>query len=129
MDFYERMKLVCGRIPPGRVATYGQIALLCGRPNNFRQVGYGLKHGLAGDVPAHRVVNAKGLLSGAAYFETVDMQKLLLEDEGVEVCRTANGWQVDLAWFGWKNTLEEARELALSFQAQDDSVKKIEKSS
>ena len=52
MDFYERMSLVCSRIPRGRVATYGQIALLCGYPKNARQVGYGLRQGLAGEVPA-----------------------------------------------------------------------------
>lgn len=108
MNFYEKMALVCARIPAGRVATYGQIALLCGKPNNSRQVGYGLKHGLAGEnVPAHRVVNSKGLLSGAVYFDTMDMQKLLLEAEGVEVKRTPDGWQVDLKRFGWKNTDED----------------------
>ena len=57
-------------IPKGKVATYGQIALLCGKPKNSRQVGYGLKKNLAGeDVPAYRVVNGKGELSGACHFE------------------------------------------------------------
>lgn len=108
MDFYEKMALVCARIPAGRVATYGQIALLCGKPNNSRQVGYGLKRGLAGEnVPAHRIVNSKGLLSGAVYFDTMDMQRLLLEAEGVEVKHTRDGWQVDLKRFGWKNTKED----------------------
>ena len=93
MDFYQKMALVCKSIPQGRVATYGQIALLCEKPKNARQVGYGLKCGLAGeDIPAHRIVNAKGLLAGAAYFHTPDMQKLLLEAEGVEVKRTDSGW-------------------------------------
>ena len=91
MDFYRRMNLVCLRIPAGTVATYGQIALLCGMPGHARQVGYGLKLGLAGaDVPAHRVVNSKGELSGAGYFETPDLQKLLLKT------------------YRWKNTMEEA---------------------
>ena len=64
-EFYRRVGIVCRRIPRGRVATYGQIALLCGKPRNSRQVGYGLKMGLAGeDVPAHRVVNSQGILSG-----------------------------------------------------------------
>lgn len=121
MDFYEKMALVCARIPAGRVATYGQIALLCGKPNNSRQVGYGLKHGLAGEhVPAHRVVNSRGLLSGAVYFDTMDMQKLLLEAEGVEVKRTPGGWQVDLKRFGWKNTDEDIlfRQLPSSLTAE-----------
>ena len=45
----------------GKVATYGQIAMLCSKPNNFRQVGYGLQDELAGDgIPTFRVVNGKG---------------------------------------------------------------------
>ena len=72
-------------IPKGKVATYGQIALLCGKPKNSRQVGYGLKKNLAGeDVPAYRVVNGKGELSGACHFEFPGLQKLLLEEENIE---------------------------------------------
>ena len=107
MDIYKRIGIVCNCIPRGQVATYGQIALLCEKPRNSRQVGYALKHGLAGEVPAHRVVNARGLLSGAACFETFDMQKLLLEEEGITVTWTAEGWQVDLKQFGWKNTMDD----------------------
>ena len=85
MDFYKRAALVLKKIPEGKVATYGQIALLCGKPEIPRQVGYGLGRNLMGeDVPAYKVVNAQGILSGAAAFETFDMQKLLLEQEGVE---------------------------------------------
>lgn len=118
-QFYKRMALVCAQIPAGCVATYGQIALLCGKPRNFRQVGYGLKHGLAGNsVPAHRVINSKGMLSGAIYFDAPDLQKLLLEEEGVEVCRTPDGWQVDLKRYQWKNTMEDALELKEAFQKE-----------
>lgn len=108
MDFYKRMGIVCNHIPCGRVATYGQIALLCGKPKNSRQVGYGLREDLAGPVPAHRVVNSRGELSGAVYFEMPDMQKMLLQDEGVEVFWNGKCWAVDLRKYGWKNTLEEA---------------------
>ncbi|MCI9221180.1 MAG: MGMT family protein [Lachnospiraceae bacterium] len=109
MDFYQKMALICSRIPKGRVATYGQIALMCGKPKNARQVGYALKRGLAGeDIPAHRIVNARGILAGAVYFDTPDLQKLLLETEGVEVLRTDEGWKVDLKRFGWDNRLEDA---------------------
>ena len=45
MTFYEKMRTVCLAIPCGRVATYGQIALLCGKPRNARQVGYALREG------------------------------------------------------------------------------------
>lgn len=117
MDFYKRMALVCACIPEGRAATYGQIALLCGKPRNARQVGMALNRGLAGaDVPAHRIVNAKGILSGAAAFDMPDLQKRLLEEEGVEVTGKPGSWQVDLKRFGWKNTMEEAMLLAKEFE-------------
>ena len=91
MDFYRRVELVCRQIPYGKAATYGQIALLCGMPKHARQVGYALRTGKAGEVCAHRVVNARGILSGAASFDTPDQQKLLLEAEGVPVEWTPDG--------------------------------------
>ena len=123
VSMYERIGIVCGEIPEGRVATYGQIALLCKKPGNSRQVGYALKYGLAGEkgrAAAHRVVNSRGILSGAASFETFDRQKILLEQEGVEVAWTVKGWQVDLKRCGWKNTLEEAFALEERFKKTDD---------
>lgn len=117
MDFYKRMALVGSRIPYGKAATYGQIALLCGKPRNARQVGYALRSGLAGEtVPAHRIVNASGFLSGAAAFETADLQKRMLEAEGIGVCCTDRGWQVDLGRFGWEHTVSEAEELYRLFE-------------
>ena len=75
-DFYKRAAIVCRAIPYGKAATYGQIAMLCGRPRNARQVGYALNRGRMGEnIPAHRVVNSRGILSGAAAFETRDLQK------------------------------------------------------
>lgn len=119
MDFYRRVHLVCRRIPYGKAATYGQIALLCGKPKNARQVGYALRTGRAGEgVPAHRILSSRGILSGAASFDTPDMQKLLLEEEGVEVEWTPDGYWVDLKRFGWKNTLEEAEELRAQFEME-----------
>lgn len=117
MDFYKRMQLVCEQIPAGRVATYGQIALLCGKPCNARQVGYALNRNRAGEhVPAHRIVNAKGILSGAGAFETSKTQTRLLESEGVQVQKTEAGWKVDLRKYGWKNTMQEAEQLYRIFQ-------------
>lgn len=119
MDFYKRMRHVCARIPYGKVVTYGQIALLCGKPNNARQAGYALHHGLAGKhVPAHRVVNSAGILSGAEAFDTSDMQRLLLEAEGIEVQKTDSGWKVDLKQFGWKHSMKEAEELYEIYREQ-----------
>lgn len=113
MDFYKRLAIVGERIPYGKVATYGQLALLCGKPRNSRQVGRALKQGLAGSAfPAYRVVNFQGVLSGAPAFDTPDMQKMLLEAEGVVVkCN-----RVDLKTYGWKNTMEDALSLQKSFE-------------
>ncbi len=76
--------MVCS-VPEGRVASYGQIARLIGRPRNARQVGYALaalpeEH----EVPWHRVVNAKGEISARAKAGYEDYQRILLEEEGVE---------------------------------------------
>ena len=109
LDFYKRMEMVCRSIPWGKAATYGQIALLCGKPRNARQVGYALGRGRLGEgIPAHRIVNARGILSGAAAFDVYDLQKRLLEAEGVEVLDTKDGWQVNLKKDGWNHTLEDA---------------------
>ncbi len=120
MDIYKRIGIVCQQIPAGKVATYGQIALLCGKPQNSRQVGYALKKGLAGEkIPAYRVVNSRGILSGAAYFETYDMQKLLLEEEGIAVNLRDGVWCVDLKQYGWRNTLEDVYLLQSLFEAAE----------
>lgn len=119
MTFYEKMRVVCLAIPVGRVATYGQIALLCGSPKNSRQVGHGLKRGLAGeDIPAHRIVNSRGILSGAGQFGIPGWQQSMLEAEGIEVLFDGQSWQVDLHKYGWHTTVEEAEEFLRRF-AQD----------
>lgn len=120
MNFYEKMRIVCMAIPKGKVATYGQIALLCGKPKNSRQVGYGLKKNLAGeDVPAYRVVNGKGELSGACHFEFPGLQKLLLEEENIEVIWNGMNWCVDLKKYGWNNSLKEADLFREQFLLED----------
>ena len=117
MDFYKRMEYVCSKIPYGKVATYGQIALLCGKPRNARQVGYALRCDRAGKgAPAHRIINSSGILSGAAAFEYPEMQKMLLQEEGVEVIKSDKGWQVSIKDYGWKNTLAEAEEFLAFFE-------------
>ena len=119
-DFYKRAAIVCRAIPYGKAATYGQIAMLCGRPRNARQVGYALNRGRMGEnIPAHRVVNSRGILSGAAAFETRDLQKRLLESEWVKVEYTEDGWRVDLKRDGWHNTMEEALRFREIFEAQN----------
>lgn len=82
---------------------------------NARQVGYALNRGLAGEVPAHRVVNSQGYLTGAASFEHPDLQRMLLEEE--EVLVSAEG-RVDMKRDGWKNTLEDALRLKEIFERE-----------
>ena len=115
MDFPKRVGLVCRAIPPGRVATYGQIALLCGRPQCPRQVGTVLSRGTGGEVPAHRVVNRQGYLSGARCFLEPGIQRLSLEAEGVPV---SPGQTVDLKEYGWRPGEKEQEELWAAFQEQ-----------
>jgi methylated-DNA-protein-cysteine methyltransferase related protein len=82
----DRVWAVVETIPVGRVATYGQIAMLAQLvgPSGARQVGYALCALASGsDVPWHRVVNAKGELSPRADPDAVEFQLVLLESEGV----------------------------------------------
>ena len=75
---------VC-KIPSGKVATYGQIARLCGNPSAARQVGWALHVNPEPYViPCHRVVNREGRLSGAFAFGGLDAQRYLLANEGVQ---------------------------------------------
>ena len=103
-------------IPYGKAATYGQIALLCGQPNHARQVGFALSHRLCGpEIPAHRIVNSRGILSGAASFRTPNLQKKLLKAEGIPVSPEN---QVDLKKYGWKNTMDDALYLSALFEKE-----------
>jgi methylated-DNA-protein-cysteine methyltransferase-like protein len=113
MDFYKRVVIVCQHIPYGKVATYGQIALLCQKPKASRQVGYGLSRKITEEVNAHRVINSQGYLSGAGAFDVYHPQRRLLEEEGVEVSEEL---RVDLKKYGWKNTLDEALLLEALFK-------------
>lgn len=119
MDFYRRVRIVCREIPEGTAATYGQIAMLCGKPRSARQVGYALGRGKLGEgIPAHRIVNGRGILSGAAAFDTFTMQKELLEREGVKVEWTKSGWKTDLEKYGWRHTLQDAVKFREEFERQ-----------
>ncbi len=101
---YARIYSVVQRIPAGRVATYGQIAALAGLPGHARQVGYALnalpdEH----DIPWHRVINAKGQISLRAESGHDDLQRRLLEAEGV----VFDGEErVSFSEFGWNSGSE-----------------------
>ena len=123
MTFYEKMRLVCLRIPRGKVATYGQIAMLCGKPGNSRQVGYGLRENLAGaDIPAFRVVNGKGELSGAQHFLVSDLQRTLLAEDGVPTYWNGRCWQVDLKKYGWETSRADAAAFERALSTPEDHL-------
>ena len=97
---YTRIYRVVKRIPRGRVATYGQIATLAGLDGHARQVGYAL-HSLPDGlhIPWHRVINAKGEISPRSAGDSHELQRMLLEGEGIDF--TLDG-RVDLKKFRWK---------------------------
>ncbi len=81
-DVYDVVRL----IPKGRVTSYGAIARYLGTPRSSRVVGWAMNGaGVYPDVPAHRVVNRNGLLSGKMHFATPTMMEELLKNEGIEV--------------------------------------------
>jgi len=98
---YQRIYAIVRKIPPGRVATYGQIADLAGLAGHARQVGYAMAalptHGA---VPWHRVINAQGRISmrRSGPGDSI-VQQQLLEREGV---RFDGGGRVSLATFRWR---------------------------
>lgn len=82
-NFYEAVYRVVERIPQGRVMTYGQIATILGAPRASRAVGYALR-ACPEWLPWQRVINAQGKISARGDVERPDLQRELLEDEGVE---------------------------------------------
>ena len=85
-SFFSKVYDVVRAIPHGRITTYGLIANYLGSTNSARVVGYAMNssHKLI-DVPAHRVVNRIGLLSGKHHFAGTNLMKELLESEGVRI--------------------------------------------
>lgn len=84
-DFFEKVYEIVKQIPKGRVTTYGMIAKTIGSPQSARMVGWAMNasHKKYPDLPAHRVVNRNGLLSGKMHFDYPDKMQQLLENEGV----------------------------------------------
>ena len=84
-SFFERVYEVARQIPEGKVTSYGAIAAYLGMTKGARMVGWAMNASGAANVPAHRVVNKKGLLTGKHHFEGVNLMQQLLENEGVKV--------------------------------------------
>ncbi len=84
MSVFNKIYKVVLTIPKGKVATYGQVALLAGNPRWARVVGYALHNNPApGIIPCHRVVNRQGKTAKAFVFGGEDAQRKLLENEGI----------------------------------------------
>ena len=86
VNFFERVYAVAREIPYGKVTSYGAIAKALGSGRSARMVGWAMNasHNLE-DVPAHRVVNRKGLLTGKHHFDGTNLMQQLLESEGIIV--------------------------------------------
>ncbi|WP_027138352.1 MGMT family protein [Gaetbulibacter saemankumensis] len=85
LSFFDKVYEVAKQIPYGRVTSYGAIAKYLGAARSARMVGYAMNGSHGKDVPAHRVVNRKGVLTGKHHFDGTNLMQQLLESEGVEV--------------------------------------------
>lgn len=85
-NFFERVYAIARQIPEGKVTSYGAISKALGTARSARMVGWAMNasHGRE-DVPAHRVVNRIGVLSGKHHFDGTHLMQQLLENEGIEV--------------------------------------------
>lgn len=84
-NFFDKCYEVARQIPFGRVTSYGAIAAYLAAPRSARAVGYAMTASHGKDVPAHRVVNRKGLLTGKHHFDGINLMQQLLENEGIQV--------------------------------------------
>lgn len=99
-NFFERVYAIARQIPYGRVTSYGAIAKCLGTARSARMVGWAMNasHN-RDDVPAHRVVNRKGLLTGKHHFDGTNLMQQLLESEGVKI---VDNQIVDLEKYFWE---------------------------
>ncbi|MHA7829556.1 MAG: MGMT family protein [Flagellimonas sp.] len=84
-NFFDKVYEVAKQIPYGRVTSYGAIAKHLGAARSARMVGWAMNNSLAKDVPAHRVVNRVGVLTGKHHFDGSNIMQQLLENEGIPV--------------------------------------------
>lgn len=97
---FKKIYEVVSRIPKGKVATYGLVARMAGNPRWSRVVGYALHNNPApGVIPCHRVVNREGKVAEGFAFGGSDIQRKMLEDEGIVF--EADG-HIDLEKYLWK---------------------------
>jgi len=103
-NFFERVYAIARQIPEGRVTSYGAIAKALGTARSARMVGWAMNasHNME-DVPAHRVVNRNGVLTGKHHFDGTSLMQQLLESEGVEVL---NNQIVDFEKYFWQPDIQ-----------------------
>jgi methylated-DNA-protein-cysteine methyltransferase-like protein len=102
MNYYQRVYNVVEQIPAGKVTTYGAIAHYLGIASGARMVGYALNKAAETNIPAHRVVNRNGELTGRAYFPDDTMRERLKQEN----IRFVDEYQVDIEQHIW-NPSEE----------------------
>jgi len=88
LNFFEKVYEVARQIPYGKVTSYGAIARALGSSGSARMVGWAMNN-CPDDVPAHRVLNRAGVLTGKHHFEGTNLMQQLLESEGVIVVDNA----------------------------------------
>ena len=99
IDFFQRVYYVVKKIPEGRVTSYGAIAKYIGSPQSSRVVGWAMNAShVYNNIPAHRVVNRNGMLTGKYHFSGTNLMKELLENEGVKIVENT---VVDFDKFYW----------------------------
>jgi methylated-DNA-protein-cysteine methyltransferase-like protein len=96
-NFFHIVYALVRQIPEGKVTTYGAIGSYLGSAKSARMVGWALNK-CPNDVPAHRVVNQKGLLTGKVHFEGITLMQQLLENEGLVI---QNNQILDLEKYLW----------------------------
>ena len=116
---FPRIWALARQIPPGKVATYGQLARWAGNPRLARAAGYAM-HSAPADVPCHRVVNREGRLAPAFAFGGTDAQRQLLEAEGIAV--SEDGY-VDMKRYQWDGKTEEVRRFKKGEAPQETAQK------
>lgn len=105
-DFYQKVYALVKTIPVGKVTSYGAIAKALGSPQSARTVGYAMNASHhQEDVPAHRVVNRNGVLTGKHHFSGTHAMQQLLEEEGIMV---ENDQIVDFQKHFWQPPIENA---------------------
>ena len=106
--FFDKVYQVAKQIPYGRVTSYGAIAKYLGAARSARMVGWAMNNSSGKDVPAHRVVNRAGVLTGKHHFDGTNLMQQLLENEGI---RVVDNQIVDFQGHFWDPAKELSEEI------------------